>query len=311
MDSLSSIEVFARVVEARSFTQAARRLGMTPSAISRAIARLEERLGVRLLQRTTRSFGLTEEGEAYYARCVRILAELKDAELALSAGREQPRGRLRVSAPVILGDNLLLPALPRFVRQWPDINVELSLRDPPVDLVAEEIDLMVHMGKLQESRLVCRHLGDCRVVMAGSPDYFAQHGRPKSPEELSRHSCLGYLAGGTPMDWRLRTPEGEVTLPVAGRVHVNNCEALRKAALAGLGITYLLEFNVAADLRSGALEQVLAEYEIEPRPIYAVYPRHRLLAPKVRAFVDFLVELFSARMDLAPRAPLPRRRQSG
>lgn len=180
-----------------------------------------------------------------------------------------------------------------------------------MDPVAAKLDVVIRMAELRDSDLISRYLGSSRVVMAAAPQYLDRQGRPRTPEDLRRHSCLSYLGSGLPMDWTLRTPEGqEVTLPVSGRLHVNSCEALRKAAVAGVGITYLLGFNVAADLRSGALEQVLADYEIEPRPFYAIYPRNRHLTPKVRVFLDFLVELFSASDGVATRRAQRERRSA-
>jgi DNA-binding transcriptional LysR family regulator len=292
MDRFAEIGVFAAVVAARSFTRAGQKLGMTASGTSRAVGRLEERLGVRLLNRTTRTLSLTDDGAAYYERCAKILADLEDANLAMARARVGPRGRLRVDAPSVLGQFILGPALSSFLEKYPDVAVDLSLRDHLIDPVAEGVDVVVRMAELRESDLACKRLGGARVVVVGAPRYFARYGRPREPSELRKHRCLGFLAGSTPLPWRLRGGSDEVNLAVAGRLHTNSTDTLRRAALAGVGLIQVYAFLLAGELKSGALEVVLREHEPEPRPIYALYARHKIAVPKVRVFVDFLTTLF-------------------
>ncbi|WP_437678304.1 LysR family transcriptional regulator [Sorangium sp. So ce131] len=292
MDVFSEIGVFTRVVDARSFTRAGQQLGLTPSGVSRVVARLEERLGVRLLNRTTRSISLTDDGAAYYERCQKILAELEDANLAMARARSAPRGRLRVDAPLVLGDFMLGPAVPSFLEAYPDVSLDLSLRDHLIDPIAEGVDVVVRMAELRESELVSKRLGSVRLVVAGAPSYFARRGRPREVADLEKHACIGYLSGGTAMPWRFSGRTGPVSVTSVGRLHVNCGQTLRQAARAGLGLIQVFEYFVADDLRSGALELVLCDHEPEPRPIYALYPHHKHAVPKVRVFLDFVASIF-------------------
>src|SRR4051812_37206628 len=224
MDSFAEIGVFTRVVDAHSFTGAARSLGLTPSGVSRAISRLEHRLGLRLLQRTTPSMSLTDDGAAYYERCKKLLLELGDAESVLARSRTVPRGRLRVDAPTVLGRFVLGPALPGFLAANPELAIELSVRDHVIDPVAEGIDVTLRMAALRESELVARNLGAMRMVFAGSPRYFAKHGRPKHPDDLRGHSTICFLAGGVTAPWRFKHDR---ELALQGRLHTNSADAQR------------------------------------------------------------------------------------
>lgn len=295
MDIFSEIGVFTRVATVRSFTQAAAQLGMTPSGVSRVISRLEARLGVRLLNRTTRSSSLTDEGAAYLERCSRILTELEDANSAMARSGGAPRGRLRVDVPVVLGEHVIGPALPRFLKSYPDVAVDLSMRDQLIDPTAEGVDVVVRLAELKDSELLSRKLGTARRVTVGSPAYFAKHGRPKELLDLRKHACLGYLSGGTASPWLLRAASGEVSLAVTGRLHASSGATLRQAAVAGLGIIQVFEYHVAQELKSGALEPVLADFEPAPRPVYALYAQNKYALPKVRVFLEFLAELFGSK----------------
>ncbi|HEY6037167.1 MAG TPA: LysR family transcriptional regulator, partial [Kofleriaceae bacterium] len=231
MDSFAEIGVFTRVVDSHSFTRAARSLGVTPSGVSRAISRLERRLGVRLLQRTTRSLSLTDDGAAYYERCKKILLELEDAESVLARSRTVPRGRLRVDAPTVLGRFVLGPHLPGFLAAHPELALDLSIRDHVIDPIAEGVDVTLRMAALRDSELVSRNLGGLRMVFAGSPKYFAKHGRPKHPDDLRAHSTLCFLAGNVALPWRFKHDR---ELVLQGRLHTNSSDAQRAAAVAGL-----------------------------------------------------------------------------
>lgn len=291
MDGFVDIGVFTRVVEAHGFTRAARSLGLSTSGVSRVIARLEARLGVRLLQRTTRSLSLTDDGAAYYERCKKILGELEDAEGALARARVEPRGRLRVDAPNVLGRFVLGPALPGFLSRYPEIAIDLSVRDHLIDPTAEGIDVTLRMAEPRDTELVAKRLGAMRMVIVGSPRYFARHGRPRHPDALADHALIGFLSGGAAMTWKFR----DHPRAVIGRLHTNSGDAAREAALAGIALIQMFEFHVADELARGRLEVVLASHEPPPKPIYALYAQRRATTPKVRVFLDWVGELIATR----------------
>lgn len=290
MDGFTEITVFVRVAQTLSFTAAGRALGLTASGVSRAISRLERRLGVRLLQRTTRSISLTDDGASYYARCARILNELEAANLAVGRSGRVPRGRLRVDAPTVLARYVIGPALPGFLQQYPELSVDLSVHDELIDPIATGVDVVLRMTELRESELVSKKLGSMRVVLVGSPRYFAEHGRPTEPAELASHRTVGFLSGGSPLAWRFGGAHGELSFAVSGRLHSNSADALRRAALAGLGLIQIFEAHVHDELRSGALERALVEHEPAPRTIYGLYARAERTPPKVRVMLGFLTE---------------------
>lgn len=292
MDGLSEIAVFTRVVDAHSFTRAARSLGLTPSGVSRAISRLERRLGVQLLQRTTRSLGLTDDGAAYYDRCKKILFELDDAESSLARARREPRGRLRVDAPTVLGHHVLGPALPAFLARYPELSIDLSVRDHVIDPTAEGIDVTLRMAPLRDSELVSRTIGTMRMVVAGSPRYLAKHGRPKHPDDLANHQLIGFLSDGAALPWRFRHDR---EIAITGRLHSNNADVRREAALAAAGLIQLHAVHIADELARGRLETVLVDHERAPRPVHALYARHRAALPKVRVFLDWAQDLILTR----------------
>jgi DNA-binding transcriptional LysR family regulator len=292
MENLTGMAIFARVVEAEGFSAAARQLGLSKSAVSKQVARLEDRLGARLLNRTTRRLSLTEVGAAFYERCARILAEAEAAERAVTRLQAEPRGTLRVNAPMSFGVRHVAPAIPAFVARYPDVSVDISLTDRLVDLVDEGYDLAIRIANLPDSSLVARRLAPARFVVCASPDYLARHGAPAQPRDLARHNCLTYSYAAVGDEWRLRGPDGEVRVRVTGTVRANNGDVLRAAALGGLGIVVMPTFLVGDALRSGALASVLPDYRVRETAIHAVYPHGRHLSAKVRAFVDFLVERF-------------------
>ena len=299
LDRITDIIAFVRVADARSFTVAAEQLGLSRSAVGKCVTRLEDQLGVRLLHRTTRSVTPTDEGEAFYERCVRILADLEDAELAMASRSERPRGRLRLDLPVSFGRLHVLPLLHRFMATWPDVVVNVTFTDRYVDLIDEGVDLALRIGGEDDSRLVARTLAPHRLVTCATPDYLAARGTPRMPADLADHSCLAFTHAGRPADWRFRTRPDDGsdaplannrTLPVHGRFCASNAEALRDAALAGYGIGQLATFLVGDDLRAGRLVPVLESYTTPGPPIRAVYPTGRHLSPKVRRFIDLLAE---------------------
>ena len=297
VDRITDIVAFVRVADARSFTVAAEQLGLSRSAVGKCVTRLENQLGVRLLHRTTRSVSPTDEGDSFYARCVRILADLDEAEAAMASRLEQPRGRLRLDLPVSFGRLHVLPRLHRFMEAWPDLVVNVTFNDRYVDLVEEGIDLAVRIGGEEDSALVARTLAPHRLVTCATPGYLAAHGRPAKPADLAGHSCLAFTHGGRPVAWRFRTEprtDSSTTardahsLPVHGRFCASNAESLRDAALAGYGISQLATFLVGDDLRGGRLVPLLQPYAIDGAPIRVVYPTGRHLSPKVRRFIDLL-----------------------
>lgn len=295
MISLAAIELLVATVETGSFSRAARRLGVTPSAVSRRVMRLEQELGVALLARTTRSLRLTDDGQAFYARCVRIVEELGEATEAIARASKKPVGLLRVDAPVALGRGVIAPGLPRFAARYPDVRVNLTLRDQHVDPVAEGLDLLVRIGPLGDSSLVARRLGASRIVHCAAPSYIARRGAPATPADLARHDCVGYLRDGRPSGFRFLTGDGDAVLevPISGPFHANDVDVLRHLAIAGSGIIAMFDFLAKDALAEGTLVTVLDEFPTTTWPIHALYPKNRHLLPKVRVFVDFLAEIFA------------------
>ncbi|MBI4968374.1 MAG: LysR family transcriptional regulator [Rhodospirillales bacterium] len=295
LGNLSGMAIFARVVEEKGFSAAASALGLSKSAISKQLAKLEDRLGVRLLNRTTRRLSLTDAGAAYYERAARILAEAAEADRAMSALVEAPRGLLRVNAPMSFGVRHLGPALPDFLAQHPEVSIDLALNDRVVDLVDEGFDLAIRITKMPDSSLVARKLADSRRLLCGAPDYFRKRGKPSRPAQLKDHNCLIYSYTAPAEDWRFTGPEGVETVRVAGSLRANNGDILREAMLAGLGIAPMPSFLVGDDLRAGRLELALPGYEVSGSGIYAVYPHGRHLLAKVRVFIDYLAARFGPR----------------
>lgn len=292
MDPLDGIAAFARVVDSGSFSAAARRLNISKSAVSAHVQRLEERLGIRLINRTTRRLSMTEAGAAYYRHCARILAEAEAAEQAATTLQREPRGTLRISAPDSFGWMHVAPAVPAFLKRYPELSVDITLSPAHVNLVDEGLDLAIRIGVLADSPLVVRRLAPSRLVFCAAPAYLKERGLPREPAELARHNCLctRLLAWGD--EWRLAGKRGEVRVAVGGSFRSNNAEMLRAAALDGIGIAMLPSWAAAEPLRTGALRRVLEAWEPPASTIYAVYPGNRLMSMKVRAFVDHLARCF-------------------
>lgn len=296
MDRLANMEAFVRVAETKSFSEAARRLRSSKSLISRQVAALEEELGVRLFHRTTRSLSLTDEGRGYHTQVTRILSEIEEANMSVSQSQAAPRGRLRVSAPMSFGILHLAPAIRDFLTRYPEVELDLSLNDRYVDVVDEGFDLAIRIGRLTDSSLVARKLARHRMILCASPDYLKQHNAPKDPDDLKRHQCLCYSTNSLAPEWLFVTKDGKPwPVAIAGRLHANNGDVLRTAALQGLGIIYLPSFIVGADVQASALVSLLPEFVPTDSAIHAVYPHTRHLSPKVRAFIDFLAERYGPR----------------
>ncbi len=305
LDPFADIEVFVRTVEFGSFTKAAQRLRLTPSGVSRILSRLEERLGARLLNRTSRSLSLTAEGADYFERCTRILAELEAANASVARSGHTPQGRLRVELPIVLADYIIGPAIPEFLKKYPEVALDVTVRDALIDPTFEGIDVVVRLAPARDSELAARRLGPARSVLVASPAYLSQHGRPQTLADLREHSCLSYLATSGPLPWRLQENGAELTFSPTGRFFAGSGNLLARAALAGLGIAQTFEFHILEELARGNLVVLLEEHEPEPRVIQALFARQKAAIPKVRAFIDFLVELFAA---LEERKKPPKRR---
>ena len=290
-NTLQEITVFARIVGMGSLSAAARDLGMSTAVVSRRLAALEARLGVRLVNRTTRSLHLTQEGAAYYETCNRVLADIEEADAAVTAGRAEPRGVLRVALPASFGHQHVAPLIPKFAERYPDVQLALSLSDRAVNLVEEGFDLAVRIADLADSSLAARKLAPNRRVMCASQAYLARHGEPNVPDDLARHNCL---ATDFTMNWDYRAPDGKPgSVRVSGRYACDNWEVLREWAVAGLGIALKSTWDVRRHLEDGSLVSLLPGYTFASDvAIYAVYPHRRHLPAKTRAFIEFLAESF-------------------
>lgn len=294
-DHLAGMAVYARVVEAGSFSRAAETLGLSKSAVSKQVARLEDRLGARLLNRTTRRLSLTEAGTAFYEGCRQVVNDAEAAEAAVTHLARAPRGTLHVNAPMTFGQNHVAPAIPAFLAQYGDLAVDLQLNDRTVDLVEEGYDVAIRIGRLGDSTLIARRLAPLRTLLVAAPAYLARHGRPTDPMDLHHHECLiySYLASGR--TWHFKGSDGPLRVPVDGRLEANNGDALLAAAREGLGIARLPTFICGDDLRTGALEALLSDWvDTSDSAVYAVYPASRNVSPKVRVFIDFLAARFGA-----------------
>ncbi len=288
------METFARVVESGSFSRAARDLHMTPSAVSKMIGRLEDRLGVRLLSRTTRKLSLTEEGRAFYQRVTPILAEVEEAEETVSLSTAEARGVLRVNASTAFGQYQIVPLIPKMLAKYPSLQVQLTMTDSIVNLVEEGFDVSIRIGTLTDSSLIARKLGTAHRVLVASPDYLKRRGTPQCPHDLKDHECLKLSIPTSLNKWEFNTDGGPSTVEVSGRFEADNAIALHEAALAGIGLFRAASFVVGDDIKAGRLVPVLQEFEITGDPgIFAVWPHNRNLSAKVRAFVDTLVEAFT------------------
>jgi LysR family transcriptional regulator for bpeEF and oprC len=295
MDRLQSMGVFRWVVDLGSFARAADRLDMSRAAVTGHVAALEARLGARLLNRTTRKLALTDDGAAYLDHVRRVLADVEETEAVLTAGRSLPRGVLRVDLPVALGRQFVVPALPRFAAQYPELKVIAILEDRRVDLVESGVDAALRVGPLADSSLVARRVYEANFVAYASPDYLALHGTPQVPADLERHNCLGLysVSQGRVFEWVFEKDGERVTWTPGGSLSISNAEALLDAAVAGAGIVMLFDMSASRWAASGALRPLLQEWQRPDRyPISIVYPQNRHLSAKVRVFADFVAGLF-------------------
>jgi len=290
MERSGEMEVFARVVEEGGFSAAARSLDLTPSAVSKLVARLEERLGARLLVRTTRALRLTEEGEAYHRAALRLLQDLNEAEHAVAAGAV--RGRLRVNASVPVGTLFVAPALPAFLARYPDTSVDLSLTDDVVNLLENRTDIAIRVGNLPDSALVAKKLAQSRRALVASPAYLDRHGIPQTPSDLASHNCIGFNFRRSRIGWPFRDGPRDFEQVVTGNALVNNGETARQLALDGLGIARLGRFHVAAHIAAGRLVPLLEAYDAgDMELIHAIYVGGGEVPGRVRAFIAHMAEV--------------------
>lgn len=288
MDRMMDMRALVEVVNSGSFKGAANRLDVSPAMISSHISSLEERLGIQLLNRTTRKVNLTEAGRAFYERCTRILADVEEAESLASALQAKPRGTLRLNTSVALA-RLVAPLVTEYTKLYPDVAFDLVMTDRLVDLVKEGFDLALRAGPLPDSSLIARRIGLGRLVLCASPAYLAEHDAPTRPADLDGHNCLLSLNSFPERGWRFIGADGEQKITATGNFRTNSVEALRMAALSGQGIGLLPAVIIADDLRAGNLIQLLPEYRTNEAVIQAVYPSSRHLSAKARTFIDFLV----------------------
>ena len=288
IDNLTDLRVFTRIVATGSLSQAGRELNLSLAVISKRLAALEDRLGVRLVNRTTRRLAATQEGAEFFDRCQRILADLDEAEAAVTTGRTSPKGLLRVTAAVAFGRRRIAPAIAGFVARHPDIQVELDLTDRIVDLVDSGLDIAIRVGALPDSSLIARKLVENYRVVVASPDYLARHGVPRTPADLADHECLCLSLLGDA--WSFIGPDGPLQVKVTARLCTNDGEAGHEWALAGAGLVMKSIWDVGEDLAAGRLVRVLADWQSPATAIHAVYPTSRHLSAKVRSFVDYLAE---------------------
>ena len=286
-NQLPELLAFVESVELNSLSAAARVLGTTPSAISKRVAKLENRLGIRLLQRTTRSLNLTSEGTTYYEQIARLLRELEAADQSIVSG-DKPIGKLTISASLDFGQWLLVQSIPQFMELYPDVEIDLRLSDRLVDLVVEGIDIAIRLGELDDSSLIRTHLGKASFALCASPDYLDAHGRPLAPNDLLHHNCLCYVFNGRPVAWDFFISNRWETTPVKGTFNADNGGALLNAAVAGLGITRLCLFQIQKEIEEQQLEVILPD-QLQPGfTVHALVTHRQHLSPRVRAFLDFL-----------------------
>ena len=301
-DEMMPLHAFVRAVEDGGFSAAARRLGVTPSAVSKQVAHLEARLGARLLRRTTHHVSLTEAGSVFYQHCRRVLAELEDATLSVTALDARPRGLLRISAPAVLGEVHVGAMAAAFQDAFPDVRVDLDASDRLVDLVEEGFDVAIRIADtLEDSTLVVRRLAPEQRLLCASPTYLQRRGTPRTPDDLADHDCLVFKRSHAPLEWQLEGPGGRRELRVSGPFQSNNNLVLRHAALKGRGIANLPAYLVLDDLRAGSLVALLPETPVVGRSIFLVHPHRRLIPAKVRAFAEFCLHAFERFLPPAPR----------
>src|SRR5437879_1894998 len=290
MDRIDAMQAFVAVADLQGFAPAARKLGLSPSGVTRLIATLEDRLGARLLQRTTRQVALTDAGSRYLERVRRILADVEEAEGSVEGERTRPSGRLVVSAPIGFGRRHVSPVMSAYLTRYPEVSGELRLSDRMINLVEDGVDLAIRIGHLADSTLVARHVGEMRQIVVASSGYLKQHGEPRTPQAIASHETIQFGATAAQPDWHFVEGGKEVRVACTPRLTTNSADAAIQHAEQGGGLTRVLAYQAADAIRAGRLRIVLEKFEEPPLPIHLVYPTSRLLSAKVRAFVDLVVE---------------------
>jgi len=295
MDRFDTMLAFTRVVELESFTKAAMSLNLPKTTVSAQVLALEKRLRVKLLHRTTRRISVTTDGAAYYERAIRLLNELEETEAALNQATASAKGRLRVDVPTPVGRLVIIPALPDFFKKYPEIQLEIGCDDRPIDLLEEGVDCVIRIGNLLDSSLVARRVGTMQFMLVASPDYLKTYGTPQIPDDLQRHQAVHFFSSktGKVRNFILEHEGAELEIPTIRKLVINNGDAIVSAALAGIGICQLPSFMVQGYLTEGKLEKVLGDYGAGSLPINALYPQNRHLSSKVRAFIEWVAELFA------------------
>ena len=292
MDVVAAFRVFVRVAEARSFSAVAREMGTTQPAVSRQVAALEEHLGARLIQRTTRSLALTEDGRDLLGHARRVLDSVEEAEASVGRRHSMPGGLVRLGSSSTFGRLFVAPRMSRLLERYPELAIELRMSDSLSDLVAEGIDIAIRVGTVQDSSLVARKIGSSRRVAVGSSACIAAYGEPQHPSDLERLPCIIFTGAAAPAEWRFDGPDGPLVVNVSGRFRTDNGEAVREAVLAGLGFAVLPIWFFGTELTDGRLQPVLTGWESPASAISAVYPTRRNLAPRTRAVIDFFLDEF-------------------
>ncbi len=294
MNKLQAMEVFVQVVDAGGFTRAAENMQLPKATVSTLVQGLEQALTVKLLHRTTRQVSVTSDGAAYYERCLRILADVREAEEALSTNRASPSGRLRVDVSTGIANDIIIPALPVFFERYPDIRLDLGCSDRPVDLIEEGVDCAIRGGALPDSALIARRVGVLHFVVAATPGYLDKHGRPRHPNDLLNHRCINYFSSktGKTMDWDFARDGESLMIAPPACLAVNDSVAMKTAGLQGLGLMLMSSFHAEKLVEAGQLELVLEDWRSDPLPINVVYPHNRHLSAKVRVFVEWVADLF-------------------
>jgi LysR family transcriptional regulator for bpeEF and oprC len=306
MNKLQAMQVFVRVVETGTMTRAADSLQMPKATATTLIQQLEASLGVKLLNRTTRSVSVTTDGAAYYPRCVAILAQIRETEESLAHHHAAPSGRLRVDAPTLIARLVLVPALPDFFARYPDIDLQLGSSERRADLIEEGIDCAVWSGELEDSTLIARRVGQLYFGTCASPAYLGVHGQPHHPEDLSQHRCINHFSPrtGKMIDWVFAKSGERIQTALRGPIALDDENSYLAAAEAGLGIAQIPAFVLKEALERGSLELVLGDWFAEPAPLNVVYPQNRHLSSKIRAFVDWIAELFAEHDGIQLRSTL-------
>jgi len=298
VDKLTSMNVFVRVAKAGSFAGGARELDISRAMATKHIMQLESSLGTRLFNRTTRSLSLTDVGASYLERCQQVLQDVEEMEAAVTHLQTEPRGVLKISAPPVIGATHITRAIAEFLKIHSDLTVDLILQSSPGDMIDEGIDIAIYLGALDDTSMVARKLASSSMIVCGSPDYLARHGVPEKPEDLLEHSCLVNWASAPRNKWYFKSDSGNVTIAVTGRMQANVADALRLAAIEGLGLVMVASYVVSRDIEKGKLKAVLENYTLPPLDIHAVYPHRKYLSAKVRRFLEFLQDWLGPKVSM-------------